>query len=429
MNHHHRECSIATSGCARCASTSISSTAPKRRDERVDEAAGERVADSLPHDQAEVEQPVAQDGVGERRGHRERDEHQQRHCPRREDVRSGIAQVADDNGHAGRGADNSAHHQHPEAAPFGQGGGGSPVRQQQHHRQGGVRDVHPEHRHDRVRYPRRRPERTGNLVPGGDMPSDHQRRRQERENEPATRPGRSREHGKKGEQQRTYRYARRSRQPEQDAEGCRQPLPEDDHPHWRRERQRRHRGEKQGAQQGGRVGIPSEGDDECEGERDDLRQAEGEQPRPWRPRPPFTQPSRKSQPRDERTARAFELEIERPRRIEPHADALPVRRPLHSLAGRSQDAVPRQKAAARAGGACLHARDDHRASLKQRHEPGRDAAQVARHEQGEVTDVGGRHDDQTPAESTDRMTGSAGTLLEVRIVVRLNCQRPAGPRS
>ena len=43
--------------------------AGKRRDHCVDEAAGQRVAQALPHDQADVEQTVTQDGVGEGRRH------------------------------------------------------------------------------------------------------------------------------------------------------------------------------------------------------------------------------------------------------------------------------------------------------------------------------------------------------------------------
>ena len=39
---------------------------PEHRDQRIDEAAGQRVSQPLAHDEADVEQPVTQDRVGER---------------------------------------------------------------------------------------------------------------------------------------------------------------------------------------------------------------------------------------------------------------------------------------------------------------------------------------------------------------------------
>jgi hypothetical protein len=75
------------------------------RAERVEEPARQRILQPLAHDQADVEQAVPQDGVGERR--RKREEHQRQHGqrPRREDVGAGIEPVAEHDTGAGDAAD------------------------------------------------------------------------------------------------------------------------------------------------------------------------------------------------------------------------------------------------------------------------------------------------------------------------------------
>ena len=110
--------------------------------------------------------------------------------------------------------------------------------------------------------------------------------------------------------------------------------------------------------------VALERDDEREAERDDLRQTKGQQGRPRGTRSPFMQPGRKQQAHGERPTGALDLEVERLRRIEVHANALPVPAPFQHLTVRSCEPVASLQAGACADRVCLQLADDHMARLE-----------------------------------------------------------------
>ena len=158
--------------------------------------------------------------------------------------------------------------------------------------------------------------------------------------------------------------------------------------------------------------------DEREGEGDDLRETEGQQTRAGRD--PTSIHAGRTEAADSTVndrARAFDLEFERLRGIQVHADALPVRAPLQNLAVRSPDAVASLETRARADGIWLHVRDDHRARLEQRYEPERrDPEEVARDQQRQIPDVRDGHDRNTPTDRGRRANSSARRHLHFGFV-------------
>ena len=113
----------------------------EHRDQRVQHPPRERIPHALPHDQAEIEQAVTQDGVGE--GCRHRQEHQREHRERAggEDVGARLQPVPDDRPRAGGHADDRSDHQHADAAAIGERLGGAAVRHQHRDGAGRIRDV------------------------------------------------------------------------------------------------------------------------------------------------------------------------------------------------------------------------------------------------------------------------------------------------
>ena len=94
------------------------------------------------------------------------------------------------------------------------------------------------------------------------------------------------------------------------------------------------------------MSVALERDDEREAEGDDLRQSEGQEGRPRGTRSPLVQPGCEHQAHGGRPTGALDLEVERLRRIEVHANALPVPARFEHLTVRSFEPVASLQACA-----------------------------------------------------------------------------------
>ena len=94
--HHHRDCSPVSIGSLPMQQDVGQQQRTEHGDQGGEQPSRQRVAHALPDDETEVEQPVAQDGVGERGRHGEKHQREHRERAGGEDVHAGVVPVARD---------------------------------------------------------------------------------------------------------------------------------------------------------------------------------------------------------------------------------------------------------------------------------------------------------------------------------------------
>ena len=160
----------------------------KHRDEGIDRPARKRVAQPLADDEAEVEEPVTQDGVGERGRHRQEHQRKQRHRRRRENPRARVVPVAGHDPDRRGAANGGAESEHADAASIGHRARSAPVEHQQSECDSHVGDVHQENATCHVGESGRRPEVPHQLHTPVQAPPHHDRAGDECESNPPCRP-------------------------------------------------------------------------------------------------------------------------------------------------------------------------------------------------------------------------------------------------
>ena len=207
------------------------------------------------------------------------------------------------------------------------------------------------------------------------------------------------------EQQRTDRDARRKGQPEQESRKRRHLLPEFREPHRELERDRRDRGEEQCSEQRGWLRRPAQADHDGKAERDDLREAEGEQAKWWKARIGGTGAINPEGDGVE-SAMPHDLETERKCAAKVDADALPVGSSFDGLPVGANDAVAGLQPGARRDRVGRDAPHDHRAAPEVGTESERrHSVQVAGDQKREVACVRYRDRRDRPAQGRRRTVG------------------------
>jgi len=160
------------------------------------------------------------------------------------------------------------------------------------------------------------------------------------------------------------------------------------------------------------------GDEQSEGQRDDLRETERDEARSVRARQPFTEAGRQSQSRRKRPPGSLHLQIEGLGWIQVRANAVPVSAAPQDLPTRPPDAVPLLETAQRACGARPDVCDNHPSGLEHRDEPQcRNPTHVTCEEECQVADIGPSHHSDAPADRAQQVVGFAERRRELAVLL------------
>ena len=172
----------------------------QHRHERIDGLPRQRVAQPLADDEAEIEEAVTQDRVGERGRHGQEYQREQRHVRRRENTRGGIERVADDDSDRPRRTGRDSKDQHTNAPPICHCGRSAAMEHQQSECDRRVGDIRQEHARRRIFHSGRWPEIPHQLHTPGQVPAEHQRGGDESDGDPSRRPDPAWKDRREGEQ-------------------------------------------------------------------------------------------------------------------------------------------------------------------------------------------------------------------------------------